>query len=461
MSSSSSIKLIKRVLLTTKGIYFNIYLLFIKFQDPIPAPTWFSTFEAINNTIACPQTKLNNNFTFPMSPQENCLVANIYVPDTTQKKLPVVVYVHGGAYLVGSGTMMEAKNLVRSKKVIVVTFNYRLGLHGFLCLGTHDIPGNAGMKDQIALLRWVNKHIESYGGNPQDVTIAGQSAGSSAVDLLMLSPAAKGLFHKVIPESGASLAPWSIQIDPLENAKYIAKKAGFDNVDDIYALEEFYKTASFDLLKSTSEFLERTDANFLLSPCLERKGSEGPFLTDSPYKILKSGKYPKVPLLYGFADMEGLLHVPVFDTLREKMNANFSDFIPADLKFDSVEEREEVAKKIKKFYFGEKPVSQESILSFINFISDVYFGYSTLKAVQLFVESGHDRVYLYEYNFVDESEPAIPYTDNVRGATHCAQSFAILDGKNFESPDETMISEEYKKVKAVMRELWVNFITTG
>lgn len=121
--------------------------------------------------------------------------------------------------------------------------NYRVGIHGFLCLGTEDAPGNAGMKDQVALLRWVKKNIANFGGNPDDVTIGGHSSGSASVDLLMLSKSAEGLFNKVIPESGVSTSVFTIQSEPLENAKWFAKANNFTDVDDVYALEQFYKTA--------------------------------------------------------------------------------------------------------------------------------------------------------------------------------------------------------------------------
>lgn len=418
-------------------------------------------FDAVDKSIACPQSTIYNITFENVIEKEDCLIANLYIPDTEQKNLPVVVYVHGGAFQVGSGSFLEPKNLVRSKKVIVVTFNYRLGIHGFLCLGTQRAPGNAGMKDQVALLRWVNKHISSYGGNPNDVTIAGYSAGSSSVDLLMLSPSAKGLFHRVIPESGASIAPWSVQIDPLESAKLFAKSAGLDEVDDIHVLENFYTSASYDLLTSTSGFFNRTDVNFLFTPCVERETGEDPFLTDSPYNILKRGRFTKVPILYGLAEMEGLLRVPKFETWKDRMNANFSEFLPGDLYFKSVEEREEVSKQVKEFYFGNKLIGPDTILSYVDYMSDVYFGYSIMKSVELLVEAGHDEIYLYEFNFVDDSVPPIPYTENIKGATHCAQTIAVFDGVDWQNHDESNISEEYRKMKEVTREIWLNFMTTG
>ncbi|CAB3241254.1 unnamed protein product [Arctia plantaginis] len=249
-----------------------------KFGAPSPPPIWLQPLETSNKPIICPQ---------PIMPlfegkvmQEDCLIANIYVPITIQTNLPVVVYIHGGAFELGYGDLLTPKNFVKQNEVIVVTFNYRLGVHGFLCLGTDDIPGNAGMKDQVQLLKWVKKNIASYGGDPEDVTIAGYSAGSVSVDLLMLAKSAQGLFNKVIQESGAAVASISVQINPLESAKILARKLNFTDVDDVYALEEFYKNTPLEMLLG-STFADRTDASIPFGPCVERKSSLA-FLSDAP-----------------------------------------------------------------------------------------------------------------------------------------------------------------------------------
>lgn len=368
-----------------------------------------------------------------------------------------MVYVHGGGFVIGYGDMMRALNLMDKNDMIFITFNYRLGIHGFLCLGTEDVPGNAGMKDQVALLRWVQENIANFGGNPNDVTLAGGSAGSAAVDLIMLSKSAEGLFHKVIPESGGNLAAFAVQRDPVEIARSHAKKFNFTKADDINSLEYFYKMAPMELL-TADPFFDRTDATFVFGPCVERDTKDA-FLTESPLSILKKGNYKKVPLLYGFANMEGLMRIDFFDYWKNKMNENFADFLPADLQFDSDEERDEVISKIKKFYFDDKPVGEDNILGYVDFFSDVLFTYPMLRAVKLHAEAGHDQVYLYEFSYVDENTPVVPNTE-VKGANHCAQTTAVMDG-NFIDKSELKMSDRYKKVKKMVRELWRNFITTG
>ncbi|CAH0600384.1 unnamed protein product [Chrysodeixis includens] len=433
-----------------------------KFKPPQPAPVWKTPFDAVDKHIICPQATIAlGQLPSHLVQQEDCLKATVYVPDTRKTNLSVVVYVHGGAFVLGYGDMFTAKQLLQEKDFILVTFNYRLGIHGFLCLGTEDVPGNAGMKDQVALLRWVRDNIASYGGNPNDVTLAGYSAGSASVDLLMLSKSAEGLFHRVIPESGANIASFTIQRDPLENAKFQARNLNFTNVDDINALEKFYKTASIEAITSDG-FFDRTDSTFLFSPCVERETEAEAFLTESPLSILQKGTYKKLPLLYGFANMEGKLRLFFFDIWKHKMNEKFSDFLPADLTFKSNEDREEIAEKVKKFYFGDKPVGDDNILGYVDYFSDVIFTFPMLRAVKLHVEAGHDQVYLYEFSFVDENTPIVPHT-NIRGADHCAQSFALLDPLNIQLPNtnQNAATPEFQNIQKTIRKIWHNFFKTS
>ncbi|XP_022826874.1 cholinesterase 1-like [Spodoptera litura] len=429
-----------------------------KFKAPLPPPTWKKPFEALDRNIVCPQNKIVIEMLLEkLKMQENCLVANVFVPDTLEKNLSVLVYVHGGAFLIGYGNMNKGTQLMKSKDIIMVTFNYRLSVHGFLCLGTEGAPGNAGIKDQVALLRWVQENIASYGGNPNDVTLAGSSAGSAAVDLIMLSKLARGLFHRVIPESGGSLAAFAVQRNPLETAKNHAKRLNFRKTEDTYALDLFYRTASLDLLTSLTLF-DETDSTFVFSPCVERITGTEAFLIDSPLRILKKGNYVKVPILYGFSSMEGLLRIDMFDIWKDKMNKKFSDFLPADLGFKSDTEKEQVAQTVKKFYFGKEPVHRETIFGYIDFFSDVLFTYPMLRAVKLHAEAGHHEVYLYEYTFSDNGSTTDSHSIK-RSAEHGAQSMAWLDNMNGKS--ESLSTPEYRNMRAIVREIWHSFIVSG
>ncbi|CAH2093604.1 unnamed protein product [Euphydryas editha] len=427
-----------------------------KFKPPLPPPTWDEPFEAVKKFLVCPQVDHYTNLKINavLNVKEDCLVTNVFMPDTIESNLPVVVDIHGGAFQFGYGHKKTPLNLLKPGKIVYVNFNYRLGAPGFLCLGTRDIPGNAGMKDQIALLRWVQRNIASFGGNPNDVTIIGCSSGGASADIIMFSKLAKGLFHKVCAECGFSTAPFGVQIDPIATAKMIAKKLNFTDVDDLDALENFYKNSPTDKLFSVS-FLDETNSATVLAPCVERNIGQEMFLDDYPSNILRSGDYPKVPLLIGVSNREGIYRLDMFETWKTMMNSNFSDFLPVDLSFETDDEREIVIEKIKRFYFDNKPVSEKNILKYVDYVTDVMFAYGAAKAVKLHVEAGHKQVYLFEYAHTDETDPYIIHT-TTKGAYHCEHREPLIDQR-----DEHQLPDTYKQIQVILRELWLNFFTTG
>ncbi|CAH0406089.1 unnamed protein product [Chilo suppressalis] len=419
-----------------------------RFQAPLAPPTWEEPYDAIDKGIICPQ------FSVPAgkTAQEDCLVASVYVPNTNATNLPVMVIIHGGQFLVGYGDVTTPKQLVDSQKLIAATCNYRLGILGFLCMGTEDIPGNAGMKDQVACLQWVKHNIASFGGNPDDVTIVGCSAGGSSVDLLMLSKLTRGLFKKVIGMSSANVGVTSVQLDPVEYARIQARRFNYDAAN-LYDLEQFYKNASYELLISDPPLCLK-NSSVVFTPCVERNMGQKMFLEDSPFNILKSGDYVKYPVLYGFTERDGLFRINYFDTWKNDMNKNFSEFLPADLTFKDPIIKELVAEIVKKFYFGNQVIGNDNVLQYVDYFTDVIFAYPMLRSLTLQVNAGNHKMYLHEYSFVDNDSALIPYA-NIRGAAHCAQGFAAVD-QNYSN-----LSYQYKNMKSIIREEWINFAITG
>ncbi len=140
------------------------------------------------------------------SPSEDCLYLNVYAPAEPGPPRPVLVWIHGGSYASGSGALYNGSGLAAGGDVVVVTLNYRLGVFGFVDLGAvtdAEVPSNLGLRDQIAALRWVRDNIAAFGGDPERVTVAGESAGSVSVSLLLTAPSARGLFRSAIMQSGS------------------------------------------------------------------------------------------------------------------------------------------------------------------------------------------------------------------------------------------------------------------
>ncbi|QIG80799.1 carboxylesterase/lipase family protein [Stakelama tenebrarum] len=182
-----------------------------RFAAPEPHPGWSDVRDATRAGPQCPQmfgSKAKRARMAEPDFSEECLSLNIYAPATQgDEKLPVYVWIHGGAFLAGGGAAYDGSLMAQTGHCLVVTINYRLGVLGFVdfgdALGLPDIPSNLGLGDQIAALRWVRDNIAAFGGDPEKVTIGGQSAGSMSVSLLMLAQGAWPLFRGAIMQSGA------------------------------------------------------------------------------------------------------------------------------------------------------------------------------------------------------------------------------------------------------------------
>uniref|UniRef100_A0A8D2DGE0 Carboxyl ester lipase n=1 Tax=Sciurus vulgaris TaxID=55149 RepID=A0A8D2DGE0_SCIVU len=203
-------------------------------ENPQRHPGWQGTLKATNFKKRCLQATITQDDSYG---DEDCLYLNIWVPQgkkQVSQNLPVMIWIYGGAFLMGAGHganflsnyLYDGQEIATRGNVIVVTFNYRVGPLGFLSTGDANLPGNYGLRDQHMAIAWVKRNIAAFGGDPDNITIFGESAGGASVSLQTLSPYNKGLIRRAISQSGVALSPWVIQNDPLFWAKKVAKKVG-------------------------------------------------------------------------------------------------------------------------------------------------------------------------------------------------------------------------------------------
>jgi para-nitrobenzyl esterase len=263
-----------------------------RWREPQPVQPWKGIRIANQFAPACMQNTVSMPGETPPPVSEDCLYLNIWAPKRRVRPLPVLVWIYGGGYNSGSASMpLYWGDRLSRRGVIVVTVAYRVGPLGYLAHPalTHESPhhtsGNYGLMDQIAALQWVHTNIRAFGGDPNGVTIAGQSAGSMAVSMLMASPRAKGLFQRAIGQSGGLFEP--LQLAPF----YLLANAERDG--EQYAAAVAAQTLE-GLRKLPAKDLIGGAAAHVTHPVIE------PYtLPASPYEVFAAGRQNDVPLLLG------------------------------------------------------------------------------------------------------------------------------------------------------------------
>ncbi|WP_183085162.1 carboxylesterase/lipase family protein [Trinickia fusca] len=267
----------------------------LRWREPQPAERWAGVRNATRFGARCIQPQLFDDMRFRSdSMSEDCLYLNVWTPArSTDEKLPVLVYFHGGRYAAGDGSepRYDGANLA-ARGIITVTVNYRLGAFGFLALpqlakeSPHGASGNYGLLDQVAALRWVRENIARFGGDPQKVTIGGESVGAAAVNAHMASPLSRGLFARAIGESGSafsSAAPWRRK-EAEKTGRTLMRELGVTTLAALRSMPaDRVVNAGLD-----------TNRDFDFWPIVD-----GHFLSEPPATTFRNGAQAQVPLLIG------------------------------------------------------------------------------------------------------------------------------------------------------------------
>ncbi|XP_044262620.1 venom carboxylesterase-6-like isoform X2 [Tribolium madens] len=377
-----------------------------RFEEPEPVEPWHGTWDAKYLT-SCTQTSMTQpNIT---EGDEDCLHINVYVPrevPNPDEGLDVVVHIHGGAFMYGSGHVYARPDFLMDRDLIFVTFNYRLGVLGFLSTEDEVVPGNMGLKDQVMALKWVQNNIASFGGNPKSVTLTGLSAGGSSVHFHYFSPLSKGLFHRGFSQSGTATNCWSLQEDGLAKAKLLGGSLGCPVGTTRELVQCLKERPSEQILSKVGMFFEYLFLPIApFAPVVEKKGTK-PFLSDFPYNLLKAGKVQDVPWISSNTAHEGIFPAIFTKNDLDNINNNWKSLAPTFFDFIYTlpkTKHESVSEKILEYYLGKnQKLTQENFDKLVKLFSDRIFLIDAESSTKLQAKSTKSPVFYYLFTYLGD-----------------------------------------------------------
>ena len=412
----------------------------LRWRAPQPAPAWEGVREATRYSATCMQGGDAWPVGTPAEPQsEDCLYLNIWRPAgiATSARLPVMVWIPGGGWTDGSGSapLYDGGRLAQ-RGVIVVTINYRVGAFGFLAHAAlarenaQASSGNYGLLDQIAALRWVQRNIGAFGGDSHRVTIFGESAGSMSVNLLTVSPPARGLFQRVIGQSGAVfIPPEMVGGDAFHLAGAQAQGERFAAALGAPTLDRLREVPAAAIVKAQREFA----FHFIL---------DKEVLPQEPWSVYSAGQQAPADMLIGWNADEGRLFIA-----GQAVTA-------ATLESGIAQEIGQFPVALRPWYHASDDAQARAARA--AFEGDLRMGYDTWTWMRLQAATGHGKVFAYRFEQAPPYPAGSPFADF--GATHGSEMRYVFDALDQESwawrPAD-------RQLATAMADYWTNFARTG
>lgn len=291
---------------------------------------------------------------------EDGLNLNVFTKNLTPKKLqPVMLYIYGGGFVSGSNsTTKHAPDYLLMADIVLVTFNYRMGALGFLSLRDEqlDVPGNAGLKDQLMAMKFVKSNIQNFGGDPNNITLFGHSSGGFAVHWHCISEASKGLFNRAILMSGCIFTKGIVPCH-INWAYRLAKKLGFEGTkdDESSVLDFLQKADPKKIVEFQSTIIEPGEkAGVTFAPVIEPYITESTIIGDKPLNLVKNAWSHDIDIMIGGTSSEGVMFVKSFKDDPELLKSfDMQSVLPFDVSSPHPLAVANFEKSVRKFYFSD------------------------------------------------------------------------------------------------------------
>ncbi|CAD6193371.1 unnamed protein product [Caenorhabditis auriculariae] len=415
----------------------------LRFEKPEPLEPWNDIYSATTFRNSCtPHMRIVAQFMQPSG--EDCLTLNVVRPQHREELLPVLFWIHGGGYEIGSaaqhGYQVFADNYV-GNGVIVVTIQYRLGFMGFLTDGTKNAPGNMGLFDQAAALKFVQDHIEDFGGDKRKVTVWGYSAGGASASQLTLSPYSRELFSNAILMSASSFVSWATGLKVVENCQLLAKRKTVDEIFD--AVDKIGGTTQ------TADFLR-------FAPVID-----GDFLPKHPYDLVEDA--PIKPTIIGLSSKESAFFTVMnngavlqsFGLSAEEMAKVDKDYVVDVIRKKLLYEKrfgknfETVLEEISNFYLkpNEHPEDGDNAFyvdKYTEMLSDLFFNVASVREINRKLEVG-TPIWAYKFEHFNDGIFAPHIPDLAKGSPHGNEYQYLFEMQLFSAINMTIADENVKK----------------
>ncbi|XP_065212962.1 esterase FE4-like [Planococcus citri] len=438
-----------------------------RFKEPQKLKPWLGVWNATKPLSRCLQIDALEPYS--ILGEEDCLYLNIFTPkipvNDVDPLMDVMVFIHGGAFMYGGGDIFYPDYILQNGDIVYISINYRLGVLGFFSTDDNVAPGNYGLKDQVAALKWIQRNVIHFGGNPSSVTIVGLSAGGASVHYHFVSPMSEGLFQKGVSVGGTLLPPWTLPRNVTQKSTHLANLVGCPTNSTKDMVKCLRSRPARAITEQMRNFMVWRFCPFTpFGPTVE-PDSPNAFLSTHPLDLLKNGKVKNLPWMTSVTEKEGLYpgseYIPN-DAVLKELDEKWHEISPNLLMYNySVPEQEKniISDAIKKFYFEDESISRETTNKLIQMLGDRLFYNEIFTAAKIHNLAVSTNVYCYKFNYRGKYSITNIFSSNYEnyGTAHSDDLLYVLKYL----PTSSEENEDDKSMTKFMSSIYLNFMKTG